>query len=138
MIVQGQTTSFKKELYEAIHNFTTDTFKIALYTANATLNQDTTAYTATGEITGTGYTAGGKSLVNPIVSSASGVAYISFDNISWISASFTVRGALIYNSSKSNASVAVLDFGSDKVTTSTFTITFPANTSTSAIIRSSN
>jgi hypothetical protein len=138
MIVQGQTTSFKKELYEAIHDFTTDTFKIALYTANATLNQDTTAYTDVGEISGTGYTAGGSSLANPIVSSASGVAYISFDNISWSSASFTVRGALIYNSSKANRSVAVLDFGSDKVTTSTFTITFPANTSTSAIIRSSN
>jgi hypothetical protein len=138
MIVQGQTTSFKEELYEAIHDFTTDTFKIALYTANATLNQDTTAYTATGEITGTGYTATGQELQNATVSSASGVAYISFDNISWTSASFTVRGALIYNSSKSNRSVAVLDFGSDKVTTSTFTITFPANTATSAIIRSSN
>jgi membrane-bound inhibitor of C-type lysozyme len=138
MIVQGQTTSFKKELYEAIHNFTTDTFKIALYTANATLNQDTIAYTATGEISGAGYTATGQTLLNPIVSSASGVAYISFDNISWTSASFTVRGALIYNSSKANRSVAVLDFGSDKVTNSTFTITFPANTSTSAIIRSSN
>jgi membrane-bound inhibitor of C-type lysozyme len=138
MIVQGQTTSFKKELYEAIHNFTTDTFKIALYTANATLNQDTIAYTATGEISGAGYTATGQTLLNPVVSSASGVAYISFDNISWTSASFTVRGALIYNSSRANRSVAVLDFGSDKVTTSTFTITFPANTSTSAIIRSSN
>jgi len=138
MIVQGQTTSFKKELYEAIHDFTTDTFNIALYTANATLNQDTLAYTDVGEISGTGYTAGGQELQNPIVSSASGVAYISFDNISWTSASFTVRGALIYNSSKANRSVAVLDFGSDKVTTSTFTITFPANTSTSAIIRSSN
>jgi hypothetical protein len=138
MIVQGQTTSFKKELYEAIHNFTTDTFKIALYTANATLNQDTIAYTATGEISGAGYTATGQTLLNPIVSSSSGVAYISFDNISWTSASFTVRGALIYNSSKADRSVAVLDFGSDKVTTSTFTITFPANTATSAIIRSSN
>jgi membrane-bound inhibitor of C-type lysozyme len=138
MIVQGQTTSFKKELYEAIHNFTTDTFKIALYTANATLNQDTIAYTATGEISGAGYTATGQTLLDPVVSSASGVAYISFDNISWTSASFTVRGALIYNSSKANRSVAVLDFGSDKVTTSTFTITFPANTATSAIIRSSN
>ena len=138
MIVQGQTTSFKEELYEAIHDFTTDTFKIALYTANATLNQDTIAYTATGEISGAGYTATGQTLLNPIVSSASGVAYISFDNISWTSASFTVRGALIYNSSQDDASVAVLDFGSDKVTTSTFTITFPANTSTSAIIRSSN
>jgi membrane-bound inhibitor of C-type lysozyme len=138
MIVQGQTTSFKEELYKGVHNFTTDTFKIALYTANATLNQDTIAYTATGEISGAGYTATGQTLLNPVVSSASGVAYISFDNISWTSASFTVRGALIYNSSKANRSVAVLDFGSDKVTNSTFTITFPANTSTSAIIRSSN
>jgi membrane-bound inhibitor of C-type lysozyme len=138
MIVQGQTTSFKEELYKGVHNFTTDTFKIALYTANATLNQDTIAYTATGEISGAGYTATGQTLLNPVVSSASGVAYISFDNISWTSASFTVRGALIYNSSKANRSVAVLDFGSDKVTTSTFTITFPANTATSAIIRSSN
>jgi hypothetical protein len=138
MIVQGQTTSFKEELYEAIHDFTTDTFKIALYTANATLNQDTTVYTTTGEITGTGYTVGGKALVAPTVNASDGTAYISFNNISWTSASFTVRGALIYNSSRANRSVAVLDFGSDKVTTSTFTITFPANTSTSAIIRSSN
>ena len=138
MIVQGQTTSFKKELYEAIHNFTADTFKIALYTANATLNQDTTVYTVTGEITGTGYTAGGKNLVAPTVNAADGTAYISFNNISWPTSSFTTRGALIYNSSKANRSVAVLDFGSDKVTTSTFTITFPVNTATSALIRSSN
>jgi len=138
MIVQGQTTSFKEELYEAIHNFTTDTFKIALYTANATLNQDTTVYTTTGEISGAGYTATGKTLVAPTVNASDGTAYISFNNISWTSASFTVRGALIYNSSRANRSVAVLDFGSDKVTNSTFTITFPANTSTSAIIRSSN
>ena len=138
MIVQGQTTSFKKELYEAIHNFTTDTFKIALYTANASLSQDTLIYTVTGEITGTGYTATGQALVSPVVSSAEGVAYISFNNISWPTSSFTTRGALIYNSSKANRSVAVLDFGSDKVTTSTFTITFPVNTATSALIRSSN
>jgi len=138
MIVQGQTTSFKKELYEATHNFTTDTFKIALYTANATLDQDTTTYTATGEITGTGYTAGGKILVSPVVNASDGTAYISFNNISWPTSSFTVRGALIYNSSKANRSVAVLDFGSDKTTTSTFTITFPVNTATSALIRSSN
>ena len=97
MIVQGQTTSFKKELYEAVHNFTTDTFKIALYTANASLSQDTLIYTVTGEITGTGYTAGGKNLVSPVVSSAEGVAYISFNNISWPTSSFTTRGALIYN-----------------------------------------
>jgi hypothetical protein len=148
MIVQGQTTSFKEGLYKGVHNFETDTFKIALYTANATLNQDTTAYTDVDEVpetvlingvpTPTGYTTGGQDLQNATVSSASGVAYISFDNISWTPASFTVRGALIYNSSNSDASVAVLDFGSDKVSTSTFTITFPANTATSAIIRSSN
>ena len=138
MIVQGQTTSFKQELYEAIHNFTTDTFKIALYTANATLNQNTTEYTAVDEISGTGYTATGKTLVAPTVNASDGTAYISFNNISWTSASFTARGALIYNSSKDDRSVAVLDFGSDKTTTSTFTITFPANTATSAIIRSSN
>ena len=138
MIVQGQTTSFKKELYEAIHNFTMDTFKIALYTANATLNQNTTEYTAVDEITGTGYTATGKTLVAPTVNASDGTAYISFNNISWTSASFTARGALIYNSSKDDRSVVVLDFGSDKTTTSTFTITFPANTATSAIIRSSN
>ena len=138
MIVQGQTTSFKKELYTATHDFTTDTFKIALYTANATLDQDTTAYTATGEITGTGYIAGGKTLINPVVNASDGTAYISFNNISWPTSSFTVRGALIYNSSEANRSVAVLDFGSDKTTASTFTITFPVNTATSALIRSSN
>ena len=101
-------------------------------------SQDTLVYTSEGEITGTGYTATGQVLLNPTVNSASGVAYISFDNPSWTSASFTARGALIYNSSKANKSVAVLDFGSDKTTTSTFTITFPANTATTAIIRSSN
>ena len=138
MIVQGQTTSFKKELYQGVHNFTTDTFKIALYTAYATLNQDTLVYTSDGEISGTGYTATGQTLLNPTVNSASGVAYISFDNPSWTSASFTARGALIYNSTQGDKSVAVLDFGSDKTTTSTFTITFPANTATTAIIRSSN
>ena len=138
MIVQGQTTSFKEELYTATHDFTIDTFKIALYTANATLDQDTTAYTATGEITGTGYTAGGKTLINPVVNASDGTAYISFNNISWPTSSFTARGALIYNSSEANRSVAVLDFGSDKTTASTFTITFPVNTATSALIRSSN
>jgi hypothetical protein len=126
------------ERHEAIHNFDTDTFKIALYTANATLNQNTTEYTAVDEITGTGYTATGQELLNATVNASDGTAYISFDNISWTSASFTARGALIYNSSQDDRSVAVLDFGSDKITTSTFTITFPANTATSAIIRSSN
>ena len=136
MIVQGQTTSFKKELYQGVHNFTTDTFKIALYTAYATLNQDTLVYTSDGEISGTGYTATGKVLLNPTVSSASGVAYISFDNPSWTSAHFTARGALIYLANgTTNPTICVLDFGNDKISTSTFTVQFPAVTNTSAIIR---
>ena len=113
--------------------------KIALYNANADLDADTTAYTATNEITGTNYTATGQTLTGATVSSANGVAFVSFNNTSWASASFTCRGALIYNATKANRSIAVLNFGSDKtVSNNTFTITFPANTSNSAIIRSSN
>ncbi len=136
MITQGQTTSFKKELYLGIHDLDTDTIKIALYTANADLNAATTVYTTTEEISGTGYTAGGEVLTNAVVSAANNTAYVTFGNVSWTSAAFTCRCALIYNSSKANRSIAVLDFGSNKTTTGTFTITFPADTSTSAIIRS--
>jgi hypothetical protein len=138
MIVQSQTTSFKLELYEAIHNFLTDTFKIALYTANASLDANTTAYTTSNEVSGTGYTAGGIILTNPTISSSNYTAYVSFDNAVWVSASFTARAALIYNTTKANRSVAVLDFGSDKQATSTFTIVMPPNTASSALIRSSN
>lgn len=139
MITQTQTTSFKAELYEGIHNLLTDNIKIALYNANADLGADTTAYTATNEITGTNYTATGQTLTGATVSSSNGVAYVSFNNVSWASASFTCRGALIYNATKANRSIAVLNFGSDKtVTNNTFTIAFPANTANSAIIRSSN
>ena len=136
MISQGQTTSFKEQLYQGVHNFLTDTIKIALYTANADLIASTTVYTTTEEITGTGYTAGGNTLQNPVVSSSNDTAYITFDNTSWSPAAFTCRCALIYNASKGNKSIAVLDFGSDKTCTSTFTITFPADTSDSAILRS--
>jgi hypothetical protein len=135
-IVQTQTTSFKKELYQAIHDFTTDTFKIALYTANADLNAATTVYSTTNEVTGTGYTAGGVTLTGTTINSDGYTAYINFDNASF-GASVTARCALIYNSSKSDKSVAVLDFGSDKTSTD-FTITMPANTATAALIRSSN
>ena len=94
---------------------------------------------ATGEITGTGYTAGGQTLTNPNISSSGYTAYVSFDNAVWANASFTCRGALIYNASQSNASIAVLDFGNDKIVSNqTFTVTFPADTADSAIIRSSN
>jgi len=138
-IIQTQTTSFKAELYQAIHNLTTDTLKIALYTGNATLNESTTAYSTTNEITGTGYTAGGVTLTGVTVNSSEYTAYVSFNNPSWTSASFTARAALIYNASKANRSIAVLDFGADKtVSGNTFTITLPTNNATDALIRSSN
>ena len=135
-IVQTQTTSFKKELYQAIHDFTTDTFYIALYTANADLNAATTVYSTANEVTGTGYTAGGIALTGVVIGSDDYTAYVNFANAAF-GASVTARCALIYNSSKANRSVAVLDFGSDKTSTN-FTITMPANTATAALIRSSN
>ena len=136
-ILQTQTTSFKKELYQAIHDLSTDTIKIALYTGNANLNADTTVYSATNEVSGTGYTAGGQVMTGVAISSSGYTAYANWANVVWTTA-LTVRCALIYNASKGNKSVAVLDFGSDKTSTTTFTITMPANTSTTALIRSSN
>ena len=137
-IVQTQTTSFKAQLYQGVHNLTTDVIKIALYTASADLNEDTTAYSATNEVANTGtYVAGGAILTPITVSSSDYTAYVGFPNISWTGV-ITARCALIYNSSQSNKSIAVLDFGSDKTSTVTFTITMPANTATAALIRSSN
>jgi hypothetical protein len=136
-IVQTQTTSFKKELYQAVHNLATDTIKIALYTGNADLNEDTTVYSATNEVSGTGYTAGGETMTGVAISSSGYVAYANWNNVSW-TAALTARCALIYNVTQGNKSIAVLDFGSDKTSTTTFTITMPANTSTTALIRSSN
>lgn len=135
-IVQTQTTSFKKELYEAIHNLSTDVLKIALYTASADLNEATTAYSLDNEVTGGGYAAGGVILTGVTISSSGYTAYVNFANVVF-GASVTARCALIYNSSKANRSIAVLDFGSDK-TSANFTITMPSNTATSALIRSSN
>ena len=138
-IVQTQTTSFKAELYQGIHDLTTDVIKIALYTANASLNAETTVYSATNEASGGNYVAGG-SILTPITVNSSGyTAYVGFPNVSWTGA-ITARCALIYNVTQGNKSVAVLDFGSDKVSTSsgTFLITMPANTVTEALIRSSN
>jgi hypothetical protein len=139
MIVQTQTTSFKAELYEGIHDLIDDTIKIALFNANADLTASTTVYSTNQEVTGTGYTAGGNTLTGATVRSSGTTAYVSFDNTTWSSASFTCRGALIYNSSKANRSVAVLNFGSDKIVANgTLTIEFPSNDVTSAILRSSN
>ena len=138
-IVQTQTTSFKAELYQGIHDLTTDVIKIALYTAVANLNETTTAYSVgtAGQVVATVYAAGG-SILTPITVASSGyTAYVGFPNVSW-TAALTARCALIYNSSKGNKSIAVLDFGSDKTSTTTFTITMPVNTATAALIRSSN
>ena len=134
-IVQTQTTSFKTELYQGIHDLTTDQLKIALYTGNANLNEDTTVYSTANEVTGGGYVAGGVVLTGTTVASSGYTAYVNFNNVSF-GASVTARCALIYNASKGNKSIAVLDFGSDK-TSSNFTITIPQNTSTTALIRSS-
>jgi len=137
MIQQTQTTSFKKELYEAIHDLSTDHIYIALYTANADLNQDTTVYSTDNEASGAGYTAGGQQLLNPVIRTSDYTAYVTFDNAQW-AAALTARCALIYNASKANRAIAVLDFGSNKTSTTTFTVTMPANTADSALIRSSN
>ena len=137
-IIQTQTTSFKAQLYQGIHDLTTDVIKIALYTASANLNEDTTVYSATNEVANTGTYAAGGAQLTPITIGTSGyTAFVGFPNISWTGA-ITARCALIYNSTQGNKSVAVLDFGSDKTSVGTFTITMPANTATAALIRSSN
>ena len=136
-IYQGLTTSFKVDILEGKQNIASDTLKMALYTAYATLNQDTTAYSSDNEISGTGYTAGGQTLSNVTINSGSNTVYVSFSNVVWNPAQFTTRGALIYNSTKSNASIAVLDFGSDKIQTgnNTFSVILPPDTESSALIR---
>jgi len=144
-IAQTATTSFKVELLQAVHNFgptSPNTFKVALYTAAANLGATTTIYTTSNEVTGTGYTAGGNTLVistSPTSgNNTSGIptACASFNNSSWPNATFTARGALIYNSTQGNKSVAVLDFGSDKtVNNDTFQIIFPTPDANSAIVR---
>jgi hypothetical protein len=137
MIVQTQTTSFKSEVYQAVHNLLTDTIKIALYTADANLDADTTVYTTLNEVVASGYTAGGEVMTGVALNTSGYTVYVNWANVSW-STAVTARCALIYNASQGNKSIAVLDFGADKTSTSTFTITMPANTATSALIRSSN
>jgi hypothetical protein len=138
MIVQTQTTSFKAELYEGIHDLTTDVLKLALYTADANLDASTTVYTSANEITGTGYSAGGNVVTGAAISSSGYTAWVTFNNVLWVPAAFTTRCALLYNTSKANRAIAVLDFGSDKTCINTFTVTMPGNTATTALIRSSN
>ena len=141
-ITQAICNSFKKQLLEADMNFKSsggDNFKLALYSSAATLTSTTTAYSATSEVSNSGqYAAGGGALVNNGTSISAGVARCDFADRSFTGVTLTARGALIYNTSSdtTNASVCVLDFGADKTATSgTFTVQFPAATSTAAILR---
>lgn len=136
MITAGLTNSFKEQILLGQHDLETDVLKMALYTANATLSPDTTVYSATDEVSGTGYTAGGQVLINVTVSLSQGIAYVSFDNPTWNAATFTTRGALIYNSSKADKSIAVLNFGLDQTMLSQqFQIQLPTNNPENALIR---
>jgi len=134
-ITQAMCTSFKSELLGGTHDMDTNTIKIALYTSSASLDASTTAYSSSNEVSGTGYSAGGATLSGASIGTSSTTAYVDYSDPSWTSASFTARGALIYNSSQSDKAVAVLDFGGDfTVSSGTFTVVFPA-AGGSAIIR---
>ena len=133
-------TSFKKELLEAVHNFKNSggsTFKIALYTNSASFDASTTAYTATNEVSGTGYSAGGNTLTRVDPTSSGTTAFTDFADTTWSSSTITARGALIYNDSAAgNPAVVILDFGSDKTSTNgDFTVVFPTADASNAIIR---
>ena len=139
-IEQGATNQFKVGLPSGQFNFSTDTFKMALYTGAASIGLTTAAYTATGETSGTGYTAGGETLTVSTAPTTGAdpsdtVAYLSFNNVTWNPAAFTCRGAIIYKVGGGNPTVCVLDFGSDKTATTSFEVQFPVANSTNAIIR---
>ena len=134
-IQQGMCSSFKQESWLGIHDLDTDTLKIALYTAAADLGPSTTVYTTSSEVTGAGYTAGGEIITGAQVLLSGTTAYLTFNNPTWSGASFTCRGALIYNASKANRANAVLDFGADKTASGTFTVQLPAATAAAALLR---
>jgi hypothetical protein len=138
-ITQAMCTSFKKELLEGTHNFKNSggsTFKLALFTSSATLGASTTAYATTNEVTGTGYSAGGDSLTRVDPTSSGTTAFTDFADLTFSTATITANGALIYNSSASDAAVIVLAFGGDKTSTAgDFTIQFPTADASNAIIR---
>ena len=136
MITAGLTTSFKEEVLLGVHDLVNDVLKIALYTSAANLGPDTTAYSTTNEVSGTGYTAGGEVLLNVIVQQGNGTGYATFDNPSWPGANFATRGALIYNHTKGNKSIGVFNFGTDQsMTNQGFTIQLPADNPETAVIR---
>ena len=135
---QGQTLSFRNEVVQGQQNLASNTLRMALYDGFATLGPTTTAYSTTNEVVGTGYTAGGVVLTGVTINTDAdtNTVYINFNNVSWPGASFTARGALIYNSSQSNKSIAVLDFGSDKLfTAANNTVTMPVNAASTALLR---
>jgi hypothetical protein len=140
MIIQCITNSFREEMLKAVHDLSTDVLKLALYTGTANLYPTTTVYSATGEVVASGYSAGGVVLtgvtitIGPANTVQPSVVYVNFNNVV-VSAALTARGALIYNTSKANRSVAVLDFGADKTSTTTFTVQMPANTPSAALLR---
>lgn len=135
-ISQAMCTSFKVELLGGMHDLDTDTIKMALFTSSATLGASTTAYSTTDEVSGTGYTAGGNTLTSPVITSSGTTAYVDFADTTWTTASFTARGALIYNASKSNKAIAVLDFGADKTASGgDFVVQMPAADASNALIR---
>lgn len=136
MITSGLTTSFKEQILLGEHDLNTDVLKIALYTSAATLDASTTVYSTANEVSGTGYTAGGEVLLNVVVQQGNGTGYASFDNPSWPGANFTTRGALIYNSTKANKSIGVINFGLDQTMTNQgFEIQLPADDPETAVIR---
>lgn len=136
MITAGLVTSFKEQVLLGVHDLLTDVIKIALYDSSAILGPETTEYTPFGEVTSAGYDAGGQVLTNPQVSLGNGAGYASFDDPVWLATSFSVRGALIYNFTKDNKAIGVLNFGLDQVTlTQEFKIQFPAFNPETAIIR---
>lgn len=136
MITAGLTSSFKYQLLLGVHDFSVDTVKIALYTTSASLGPSTTVYTTTDEVTGTGYTAGGVTATNVTVTLSNDVAFVDFDDPSWAGATFTAQGALIYNASKSNKSIGLINFGQAQVMINQgFQILMPSNSSDSALIR---
>jgi hypothetical protein len=135
-ISQAMCTSAKADFLGGVIDLDTDVIKIALYTSAATLSAATTAYTTSDEVIGVGYTAGGNTLTGATISTSGTTAFVDFTDTTWTTATITARGALIYDSSKSNKAVAVLDFGADKTSTAgDFTIQFPTNDATNAIIR---
>ena len=132
---QTQTLSFRQEMLQGVHNLLTDTLKMALYTSASNINEDTTVYTTTAEVSGGGYSAGGQTITGAQISASNGIVYVTFNNVVWTPATFTTAGALIYNASKGNKSIAVLSFGADKTASGTFTVQMPPNTSNSALLR---